>query len=237
MYTVYQFIFPNGKQYIGQTSRPPAERWKEGTGYKTQVVGKAIDKYGWENIQKNILATMLTSEQADNLEKYYIKLYNTLIEGNGYNISAGGKGYTKQWDKQTVYKLWQQHLTVKEIAEQMQYSYYQVNQILKEKGITTEMKRMRSEENIEYKQVSVFAPSGDLVDICVSIKEAADKYKINSNLIKNNCEYKSLTAGGLRFRYYTSWRKAIEPLPDAEKKLKQLQHKYKEKGINLKKFW
>ena len=73
MYTVYQFIFPNGKQYIGQTSKPPAERWKEGTGYKTQIVGKAIDKYGWENIQKNILATMLTSEQADNLEKYCIE--------------------------------------------------------------------------------------------------------------------------------------------------------------------
>ena len=55
--------------------------------------------------------------------------------------------------------------------------------------------------------------------ICVNIKEAADKYKINSNLIKNNCEYKSLTAGGLRYRYYNSWRKAIEPLPDAGKKL------------------
>lgn len=35
MYTVYQFIFPNEKQYIGQTSKPPAERWKEGAGYKT----------------------------------------------------------------------------------------------------------------------------------------------------------------------------------------------------------
>lgn len=180
---------------------------------------------------------MLTSEQADNLEKYYIKLYNTLIEGNGYNISAGGKGYTKEWDKQMVYKLWQQHFTVKEIAEQLQYSSYQVNQILKEKGITTEMKRIRKEENIEYKQISVFAPSGDLVDICSNIKEAAGKYKINSNLIKNNCEYKSLTTGGLRFRYYNSWRKLIEPLPDAGKKLKQLQHKYKEKGIDLKKLW
>ena len=37
-------IFPNGKRYIGITSRKPTERWHNGKGYKKQFVYKAIKK-------------------------------------------------------------------------------------------------------------------------------------------------------------------------------------------------
>ena len=50
-YTVYMHRFPNGKVYIGMTSKKPEDRWKRGSGYRTQNVFKAILKYGRDNKQ------------------------------------------------------------------------------------------------------------------------------------------------------------------------------------------
>lgn len=46
----------NGKRYIG-ISQNPKRRWKNGNGYKTQLFGKAINKYGWDNFTHEILFT------------------------------------------------------------------------------------------------------------------------------------------------------------------------------------
>ena len=43
---------------------------------------------GWDNIQKEILHVNLTAEQANQLEKHYIKKFNSIT--NGYNRTAGG---------------------------------------------------------------------------------------------------------------------------------------------------
>ena len=45
-YSVYELIFPNGKRYIGLTGQEPESRWKNGEGYKGQLVYKPIKKYG-----------------------------------------------------------------------------------------------------------------------------------------------------------------------------------------------
>lgn len=88
-YSIYKFTFSDGKIYIGQTSQNVEDRWKNGEGYQGQEVYVPIVLEGWNNIQKEILHTNLTSEQADKLEKYYIKKFNSQI--NGYNRTAGGK--------------------------------------------------------------------------------------------------------------------------------------------------
>lgn len=43
----------NNKKYIGITGlKRYWDRWRsDGSGYKTQVFGRAIDKYGWENFE------------------------------------------------------------------------------------------------------------------------------------------------------------------------------------------
>lgn len=89
-YTIYKFTFSDGKTYIGQTSLPVEERWKNGDGYKGQDVYVPIILDGWKNIKKEILHTNLTQEQANDLEKHYIKKFNSII--NGYNRTAGGSG-------------------------------------------------------------------------------------------------------------------------------------------------
>lgn len=83
----------NNKKYIGITCRKKPEwRWgKHGQKYNdTQYFWNAIQKYGWENFEHEILLTKLTEEEAKQKEKELIKKYKTTNRKLGYNISAGG---------------------------------------------------------------------------------------------------------------------------------------------------
>lgn len=93
-YSIYKFTFSNGKVYIGQTNQKVEDRWKNGEGYRGQDVYVAIVLDGWNNVKKEILHTGLTSKQADELEKHYIKKFNSIKEG--YNRSAGGISSTER---------------------------------------------------------------------------------------------------------------------------------------------
>lgn len=94
MYTVYQHKNKlNGKMYFGITGRKPEERWgKNGRNYKsTPHFFSAINKYGWDNFEHNILYENLTKEEALSKEKELIKKYNTQDKNLGYNILDGGQ--------------------------------------------------------------------------------------------------------------------------------------------------
>jgi group I intron endonuclease len=90
-YTVYKHTAPNGKVYIGITKAEPSKRWKNGNGYKTQVLFyKAIEKYGWNNFKHEILFSNLTKEEAEQREIDLIKQYKSNNPEYGYNIREGG---------------------------------------------------------------------------------------------------------------------------------------------------
>lgn len=81
----------NGKKYIGQTSQNPTKRWDCGRGYLTSPrFYNAIQKYGWENFEHEIIATNLTLEEANSLEDKLINEYKTQDDQYGYNIKGGG---------------------------------------------------------------------------------------------------------------------------------------------------
>ena len=87
-YCVYEHVFPNGKRYIGISS-DAEKRWRNGKGYETQPkVARAINKYGWDNIEHNIVVDNVTKEQAETLERYLIAELHTI--DNGYNVTIGG---------------------------------------------------------------------------------------------------------------------------------------------------
>lgn len=95
-YTVYKHIFPNGKVYIGITRLNPKNRWLNGKGYKDiNLVGKAIRKYGWENIKHEILYENLTKSEAEEKEIELISFYKSNNKNYGYNIQNGGNGKGK----------------------------------------------------------------------------------------------------------------------------------------------
>ena len=53
----------------------------------------AINKYGWDNVQHNILANNIEKEAAKKLERYYIQKYNTTNLQFGYNRTYGGDAH------------------------------------------------------------------------------------------------------------------------------------------------
>lgn len=92
MYTVYKHTAPNGKVYIGITGQKPEKRWQNGNHYKGNPhFYRAILKYGWDNIQHDILETGLTKEQACAKEIELIAYYDSTNSDKGYNQSTGGE--------------------------------------------------------------------------------------------------------------------------------------------------
>ena len=81
----------NGKRYVGITKDKPVDRWgKDGNGYKTQVFGRAIEKYGWDNFEHKILFENLSKKEAENKEIELIAFYQSNKPDYGYNVSGGG---------------------------------------------------------------------------------------------------------------------------------------------------
>lgn len=93
-YAVYMHISPSGKRYIGITSKKKAEyRWNNGKGYERQLYFyRAIEKYGWDNIEHIIIAKGLDEKTAKWLEIELIRVNNTTNPNKGYNITLGGDG-------------------------------------------------------------------------------------------------------------------------------------------------
>lgn len=82
----------NDKIYIGITSQARVkDRWKNGKGYKNSPhFYSAIQKYGWENFEHNIIASGLSIEEAEKMERELITKYDTTNKDKGYNIQTGG---------------------------------------------------------------------------------------------------------------------------------------------------
>lgn len=92
-YSVYIHTTPNGKMYVGITKRKPETRWgRNGNNYKGQIFYNAIEKYGWDNIEHEIVAEHLTKEEAENFEITLIDKLHTRDKKYGYNVSSGGEG-------------------------------------------------------------------------------------------------------------------------------------------------
>lgn len=90
-YSVYIHTFPNGKVYIGITMQDTYRRWgKKGRNYRGQIVYKAIEKYGWENVKHEVIIDNLSKEEAESWEIALIAQYKSNDGIHGYNIDTGG---------------------------------------------------------------------------------------------------------------------------------------------------
>lgn len=88
-YKVYVHTFPNGKKYVGLTMQDVAKRWENGGGYKKcPKMWNALQKYGWNNVEHEVVAEGLTKEEAEALEIELIARYDSIR--NGYNADRGG---------------------------------------------------------------------------------------------------------------------------------------------------
>lgn len=84
---------PSGKMYVGITSRDVRQRWQNGRGYiKNDHFYRAIQKYGWNKFDHEVIAENLTKDEACEMEKVLIKELKSNDYHFGYNLSAGGEG-------------------------------------------------------------------------------------------------------------------------------------------------
>ena len=83
----------NDKKYIGITKQNPSNRWgSKGQGYiQSPKFWRAIQKYGWDNFEHEILFKNLSQEEASKKEAELIEQYKTLNNNFGYNMTSGGE--------------------------------------------------------------------------------------------------------------------------------------------------
>ena len=88
---VYVHVCPNGKRYVGCTTYKPEYRWgRNGEGYKGQLFGKAVRKYGWSSITHEVFQVE-SEEEMYRKEIELISFYHSNDPEYGYNCSTGGE--------------------------------------------------------------------------------------------------------------------------------------------------
>lgn len=90
---IYKFTSPSNKSYIGKTVQSFSKRMR---GHKKKnsnctALKNAINKYGWDQMKREIVEENIPEDQLNDREKYWIKTYNTMTP-HGYNLTDGGDG-------------------------------------------------------------------------------------------------------------------------------------------------
>lgn len=121
--------YKSDKYYIGITSQSFKNRCRNGSGYvKNQHFYRAIKKYGWNNLQHEIISENLTKKEACSFEKTLIKALKSNQYEYGYNISSGGEGgntgiHTSELQKHTASNTLKKLWSIPEYREKMIHNH------------------------------------------------------------------------------------------------------------------
>lgn len=220
----------NGKVYIGQTCRKPEYRWSEGKGY----IGcthfyNAIQKYGWDSFDHEIIYENLSLEEANRLEAELICLYSSTDSKCGYNMRPGGLNSplsedTKEKISQAIvgenngfYGKHHTEETKRKISEAQKGEnncnygkHFCMKEEIKRKISETKKGVPLSEAN---RQNISLAMQGSKNPNCKAIicietgekfwgaKEAQDKLGVNKESISACCHGRNKTAGGYHWKF------------------------------------
>lgn len=218
MYTVYQHKNKiNGKVYIGITMQEPEQRWRHGEGYKLSPhFYAAIQKYGWDNFEHNILYQNLTKEEACKKEQELIAKYNSMDREFGYNSTSGGNIFTM--NKETKQKISQALMGNKNglghpCSEEKKKK---ISEAQKGKHLTEEHKQKLSEaakkrhtpcseqakENIRKASHKKPVYCEELDTVFESVQECGRQLGIPATNISKLCNGRGKTLKGYHLRYY-----------------------------------
>lgn len=206
-YCVYVHINKiDGKKYVGQTCQKPERRWgKNGNNYKdNQYFYRAIQKYGWDNFEHEVIASNLTHEEADNFEKLLIDKLNLTNPNNGYNIDSGGNK-NKRLSESTKLKLSEKHKG-KKLSEEHKRKIsdglkgHDVPEEVKEK-ISKNQPNFSGDKHPQHKRVNQYDRDGNFIKTWNCIKYAAEELNISKQHISDCCRENRKSAGGYRWKY------------------------------------
>lgn len=88
-----------GKVYVGQTIMSLAARWKgHCNAGKSSRLWLSIQTHGRENFTVEQIDAALDKRELDDLERFYIAVYEATNKETGYNFERGGAGVPKSKD-------------------------------------------------------------------------------------------------------------------------------------------
>lgn len=221
MYSVYIHINKiNQKVYVGMTSRIPAERWgHNGNNYRTSPhFYNAIQKYGWDNFDHEVLHTNLTKEEACQKEQEYIERYNSTDNRFGYNCTTGGELFhLNELAKEKISEALQGNQNGlghpcseekkrkiseaqkgKHLSEEHKRNLSIAAKKRKSPPCSDEKKRKLS-ENYPHKRKVYCVELNTIYD---SVHDCARQLNLWATTISKVCLGKASTTGGYHFKYY-----------------------------------
>lgn len=215
----------NGKKYVGITRQKPENRWHGGSAYKYNPhFYKAINKYGWDGFDHEVLMSGLTKEQANQWEVSLIAQYGSTNPEKGYNVSDGGEGhvsYSKEMRRrmseaakrrnhdpvkhenlcEANRRRWRREGEREKITDGLN-RYYSQNPERRE-AISKERRRYFAEhpEKKTTRSISQFTLDGDFVRSWDSMTEAANSIGATVQNIHSACSGRVKTSYGYIWRY------------------------------------
>jgi hypothetical protein len=205
----------NQKVYIGKTVNTIKERWLEHVDEAKRgdnsLLHKAIRKYGENNFCVDFIEEC-SNDDLSIKEIYYIALFQSHLEHNGYNMTLGGEGALKYSDGD-ILDLWACGLRACEIAERLKANPNTISQRLKHLVENGEV-RKRYFENRK-KSVIQYDIYGDPIKIWDCASNAETTLGISKGMISKCCNKLATIAGDYL------WKFIDDPTP-----INDLQEKY-----------
>ena len=208
---IYCHTSPSGKRYIGQTCLEPHIRWNNGHGYDNcTLMHRAIEKYGWENFQHDIICVVHSRKVADLFEQYYIEKYKSFKDENGYNLTKGGAGVVGcTWDEERKKQRSEMisgennpmygHHHTKEVCEKMSRERKGVP--LKpehREKVTRAILEQVEKQKVPIRQLDL---DGNLIRTYPSFSDMEQETGFGHSYVVNCCKGKANTAYGFRWEY------------------------------------
>lgn len=183
-YTVYCHTAPNGKRYVGVTSRPIHQRWRNGNGYRNNAAFFAdIVRYGWDNIRHDIIATCDDYKSVLSIEHETIVDTKSNNPETGYNRGSYGCGNRAGWAHTEETK---QKIGNAFVGRRLSGNAYQnVLQLAKEKRV----------------RVRVQSLTGAVIGVYESVCDASNATGVDTSNIVATCKGKYSQFNGFMFTY------------------------------------
>lgn len=227
MWSVYVHIFPNQKYYVGITSKKPELRWGyKGHNYCRQTyLYNAIQKYGWDNIEHDVIAENLTEDEAKKFEIVLIEKLSCQYP-NGYNLTSGGdgvKGFGCFGEKNGMYGKTHSDETRQKISNSRKNKLVGVDNPFYGKTHSEETKKKISDKHkgvklskehiqkiIDSNNKKVYQMdinTGEIINMYNSIKEAAEILNLDRGSISKCCNGERRSVGCFKWIFVKDYNK------------------------------
>lgn len=106
---IYKITSPSGKIYIGQSVNifKRKSKYKKLSCHQQPKIYNSINKHGWDRHKFEIIQEC-NPEQLNELEKYYVDLFQSFNNKSGMNLKDGGGSKVKH-SKETIDKIRTNH--------------------------------------------------------------------------------------------------------------------------------